>query len=288
MAERPAWLRVRAPSPHEAEGIAAVRATLRAHGLSTICQGAKCPNQVECWGARAATFLLLGDVCTRACRFCGVAHAATGEPLDPLAPQRVARAAAALGLRYVVLTSVDRDDLADGGAGSLAATVRAVRDELPAARVEVLLPDFGGDGAALATVVAAGPDVLGHNLETVRRITPHVRDRRASYDRSLRVLAQLAATGGGRPAKSGLMLGLGETLDEVREALRDLRAAGVVALTLGQYLPPSARAVPVARYVPPETFDALGREARELGFSYVASGPLVRSSYHAEEAEFAA
>lgn len=284
MAERPAWLRVRAPSAAEAEGMRAVRDVLREEHLSTICQGARCPNVVECWGARTATFLLLGDVCTRACRFCSVRHASHGAELDPAEPRRVATAVRKLGLRYVVLTSVDRDDLPDSGSQAIAAVVRAVKESSPEARVEVLLPDFSGDPLALSRVLASGADVFGHNVETVRRVSPALRDKRASYDRSLEVLAYLRAGSRGRPVKSGLMLGLGEEPGEIREAMTDLRAAGVSALTLGQYLAPSSRSVPVHRFVAPEEFDALAREAWSLGFTSVASGPRVRSSYHAAEA----
>ncbi len=282
MDSRPVWLRVRAPSAAEAAEMGVVRAVLEEQGLRTICQGARCPNVVECWSARTATFLLLGGTCTRACRFCAVPHASHGEELDPSEAERVAAAVERLGLRHVVLTSVDRDDLPDGGAAAIAKVVRAVKRASVGARVEVLMPDFGGNPGALSRVVSSGADVLGHNVETVRRLAPAMRDRRASYEGSLNVLAHLAVGAEGRPVKSGLMLGLGEEVDEIRAALGDLRRAGVTSLTLGQYLPPSRRAAPVRRYVPPGEFDALAREARRLGFAHVASGPLVRSSYHAE------
>ena len=284
MPSLPVWLRVRAPSPRQAEDMEAVRAVLSEERLRTICQGARCPNTVECWSARTATFLLLGDVCTRACRFCAVTHAATGRDVDPGEAQRVAAAVERLGLRYVVLTSVDRDDLSDGGASTIVDTVRAIKRSMPEARVEVLLPDFGGDTRALSRILASEADVLGHNVETVRRLSPLLRDRRASYQRSLDVLASLSLSCGGRRVKSGLMLGLGESLDEVQEAMSDLRKVGVTSLTLGQYLSPSRHAAPVHRYVCPEEFDALALAARALGFTTVASGPLVRSSYHAEAA----
>ncbi len=282
MSDRPVWLRVHAPSEAEAEGMRAVREVLQEERLHTICQGARCPNVVECWSARTATFLLLGEICTRACRFCAVQHAARGEELDPSEPDRVAAAVRRLGLRYAVLTSVDRDDLPDGGSAAIAQTVTAIQRGAAETRVEVLLPDFGGDPRALSLILSSGADVLGHNLETVRRISPALRDARASYERSLDVLAYLRLGSEGRPVKSGLMLGLGEELDEIRETMDDLRRAGVTSLTLGQYLAPSRRAAPVRRYVHPDEFDALGREAHAAGFLSVASGPLVRSSYHAE------
>ncbi|MCX6091576.1 MAG: lipoyl synthase [Candidatus Bipolaricaulota bacterium] len=284
MNDRPVWLRVRAPSEAEAEGMRAVRDVLDAERLHTICQGAQCPNVVECWSARTATFLLLGEICTRACRFCAVRHAARGEELDPSEPDRVAAAVQRLGLRYAVLTSVDRDDLPDGGSVAIAETVMAIKRRSPETRVEVLLPDFGGDPRALSHVLSSGADVLGHNLETVRRISPALRDARASYERSLDVLAYLRLGSEGRPVKSGLMLGLGEELGEIREAMGDLLRAGVTSLTLGQYLAPSRQAAPIRRYVHPDEFNALAREARAAGFVSVASGPLVRSSYHAEAA----
>ncbi len=262
----------------------AVRGVLEEERLHTICQGARCPNVVECWSAHTATFLLLGEVCTRACRFCAVRHGRWGEEIDPGEPGRVAAATRRLGLRYVVLTSVDRDDLPDGGAAAFCRTVEAIKQGSPDTRVELLLPDFGGAPLSLTHVCASDADVLGHNLETVRRISPVLRDPRASYERSLEVLAFLRLGGRGRPIKSGLMLGLGEERDEVIEALTDLRAAGVSSLTLGQYLPPLRRAAPLRRYVAPEEFDLLAQEARGLGFDTVAAGPRVRSSYHAEAA----
>jgi lipoic acid synthetase len=284
VSERPVWLRVRAPSAAEAEGMRAVRDVLQQERLHTICQGAQCPNVVECWSARTATFLLLGEVCTRACRFCAVRHASRGQEIDSGEPERVAVAVRKLSLRYVVLTSVDRDDLSDGGSTAFCDAVRAIKRASPETRVEVLLPDFGGDPRSLARVLASGADVLGHNVETVRRLSPVLRDRRASYERSLDVLAALRLGGGRRPVKSGLMLGLGEEPDEVRETLADLRRVGVSSLTLGQYLAPSRKAVPVRRYVPPEEFEELAKDARDLGFDPVTSGPRVRSSYHAEAA----
>ena len=282
MSERPVWLRVRAPSAAEAEGMRAVRDVLQQERLHTICQGAQCPNVVECWSARTATFLLLGEVCTRACRFCAVRHASRGQEIDSGEPERVAAAVRKLSLRYVVLTSVDRDDLPDGGSTAFRETVQAIKRIAPETRVEVLVPDFGGDVRSLARILSSGADVLGHNVETVRRISPALRDRRASYERSLEVLATLRLGSGGRPVKSGLMLGLGEEPGEVLEAFTDLRRAGVSSLTLGQYLAPSSRAAPVRRYVPPEEFEELAQDARALGFDPVTAGPRVRSSYHAD------
>lgn len=276
---KPRWLR--APLGG-GERYRRVRATLRTLALHTVCEGASCPNAGECWSAGTATFLLMGDVCTRGCRFCDVPCSAAPPPLDPREPERVAQAVAELGLDHAVLTSVDRDDLPDGGAAHFAETIRRVR-ALGRPRVEALTPDFGGDPGALALIGDAGPDVFGHNLETIRRLTPGVRDPRAGYDRSLGVLAQVKREFPRMVTKSSLLLGLGETGPEVTEAMRDLRAAGVDALTLGQYLRPSPRQLPVAAWIPPERFVALEAEARSLGFGFVASGPLVRSSYHAAQ-----
>jgi len=282
VSERPGWIRVRAPSAMEMDGVRAVREALSRHRLMTVCQSAVCPNAVECWGGRTATFMVLGRVCTRACRFCAVE---TGDPrgaVDADEPKRLAAAVADLGLRYVVLTSVDRDDLLDGGAELFARCVEELKSQADAPRVEVLLPDFRGDCGALARLVGTQADVFGHNLETVRRLSPALRDRRASYDQSLRVLAHLAHAAGGRKVKSGLMLGLGETRCEIREALCDLRQAGVDFVTIGQYLRPTPRAIEVARYVSPTEFEAIRQEGEEMGFDAVLAGPFVRSSYHAE------
>lgn len=276
---KPPWLRTRPPGDG---AYRAVKGTLRGQGLHTVCEEARCPNLGECWGCGTATFLLLGDTCTRNCRFCAVR---TGNPhgvVDPEEPRRVAEAARDWKLRYVVLTSVDRDDLPDLGAGHFAAVVRAIREAAPGVAVEVLVPDFGARRALVATVVAAGPGVYAHNVETVERLQAQARDRRASWRTSLDALA-LAREVGAPLTKSSLMLGLGETDDDVRAALRDLRGVGVEALTLGQYLAPTARHLPVQAYVTPERFEAWGEEARALGFRYVASGPLVRSSYRAGE-----
>jgi lipoic acid synthetase len=255
----------------------AIRALVRDHGLRTVCQSAACPNRNECWNAGTATFLLLGNACTRGCRFCNIP---AGDPpsADPDEPRRVADAVASLGLSYAVVTSVTRDDLPDGGAGAFAETIRSIRRRMPGCRVEVLIPDFQGSPAALGTVLAASPDVLNHNMETVPSLYPQVRPR-ADYERSLQVLARAAELG--FLTKSGMMLGLGEDHAEVRRVMVDLRDAGCELLTLGQYLQPRKDLLPVARYYHPEEFQMLEREGRELGFRVVQAGPRVRSSYHA-------
>ena len=275
----PAWLRV--PFRGAAER-GEVGRLLRRLELNTVCEGAHCPNLCECWQRRTATFMILGDRCTRQCRFCAVP---TGQPaaVDPDEPARVAEAAERLSLRHAVVTSVTRDDLADGGAGQFAAVIDALRRRCPAIAIEVLTPDFGGASAALLTVLKAAPDVLNHNLETSRRLSPAVRPQ-ADYERSLALL-RAAACEARVPmrVKSGFMLGMGETAPDVRELLADLRAAGVTVLTIGQYLPPSAAHWPLDRYVPPDEFDEWGRIAREeYGFAAVASAPRVRSSYLAD------
>ena len=273
----PSWFR--RPLPPGAEG-GRVKQLLGRHGLHTVCEGAQCPNRAGCWQDGAAAFLILGDACTRDCRFCAIPHDARPAPPDPEEPARLAEAAAAMGLRHVVVTSVTRDDLPDGGAAHFAATIRAIRARRPDASVEVLVPDFQNAGPAIDLVLAARPDIFNHNLETVERLQPAVRPQ-ADYRRSLAVLRR-AAEAGAR-TKSGLMLGLGETDTELAAALRDLRAAGVALLTLGQYLAPSPAHHPVARFVPPAEFDRWRDEALALGFTSVASAPHVRSSYHAEE-----
>jgi lipoyl synthase len=273
----PSWFRV--PVPPGAEG-SRVKQLLDRLDLHTVCEGAKCPNRAACWHDSAAAFLILGDACTRDCRFCAIPHAARPAPPDPGEPARLAEAAAAMDLRHVVVTSVTRDDLPDGGAAHFATTIRAIRARLPAATVEVLIPDFQGDPGALDLVLAAKPDILNHNLETVKRLHPTVRPQ-AGYQRSLSVLRQAAQAG--TRTKSGLMLGMGETDAEISAALADLRTAGVSLLTLGQYLAPSTAHHPVARFVPPDEFDRWRDEALVLGFASVAAAPQVRSSYHAGE-----
>ena len=284
MPKHPSWIKVRVPTPAQSEGMAEMRDLLARHDLETVCQGAQCPNAVECWSARTATFMVLGDTCTRGCRFCDVP---TGNPrgiVDDEEPQRLASAVRELGLNYVVLTSVDRDDLPDGGAAAFAEVVDAITDATDDTIVEVLMPDFGGSHESLNRMVATKAEVFGHNLETVRRLSPQLRDRRADYEQSLDVLRYLSEVSGDRTVKSGLMVGLGESVDEIREAMADLHDAGVTMLTVGQYLQPSPTAVPVARFVPPEEFKTLETFARSLGFKAVVAGPLVRSSYHAADA----
>lgn len=273
----PVWFRQ--PLPTGAAG-GRVRRLLGQHGLHTVCEGAKCPNRTACWHESAAAFLILGDTCTRACRFCAIPHAVRPAPPDPGEPARLAEAAAALGLRHVVVTSVTRDDLPDGGAAHFAAVIRALRARLPGAAVEVLIPDFRGNVSALDIVLAEKPDILNHNLETVESLQPVIRPQ-ADYQRSLTVLRRAGQQGA--RTKSGLMLGLGETDTQVAFALRDLRLANVEMLTLGQYLAPSPAHHPVARYVPPADFERWRTFALNFGFRSVAAGPQVRSSYHAEE-----
>lgn len=252
--------------------------------LGTVCREARCPNLPECWSAGAATLMLLGTECTRRCTFCAVTTHWPRGVVDRSEPHRVAEAVRRWRLRYVVLTQVCRDDLADGGASVLVDTVERIRAESPGTLVELLIGDLGGEPDALAAVVRARPDVLSHNLETVRSLSAEVRDRRAGYDRSLAVLARMRALGGPRlVTKSSLMLGLGETAAEIRSAFLDLRTADVRLLTLGQYLRPTAVHRPVARFVPPEEFDGWRREALSNGFAGAEAGPLVRSSYRAEE-----
>ncbi len=275
---KPPWLRRRLPTGPAYEE---VRALLEKSRLHTVCQEACCPNLWECFSRKTSTFMILGSRCTRDCRFCAVGHGPP-EPPDPQEPARVAAAAADLGLSYVVVTSVTRDDLADGGAGLFAETIRALCRAVARVRVEVLVPDFQGDGDALRTVLGAGPDVLNHNIETVPRLYPTVRPR-AQYRRSLQLLARSREWAPAIPTKSGLMLGLGETDTEIRATLEELREAGCAILTLGQYLQPSAGHLPVMRFVPPEAFLGWRETGLAMGFSEVAAGPFVRSSYHARE-----
>jgi lipoic acid synthetase len=277
---KPPWLTVKvADGPR----YRAVRRTVADQGLHTVCQEARCPNQGECWGAGTATFLLLGGVCTRGCSFCAVTRGDPAGTVDTAEPQRVAAAVRQMGLAYAVLTSVTRDDLPDGGAGVYAATLRALRDLAPPPRTEVLIPDYGP--AALDTVLAAGPDVLAHNLEVVERLTPQLRHRRFGYRRSLDVLRRASASSSwGGMVKSSLLLGLGETDTEVARALDDLLAAGTRLLVLGQYLQPTRAHAPVVEYVTPERFEVWADRARSLGFAFVAAGPRVRTSYRAAEA----
>ncbi len=277
----PPWIRMSLPR----EQYPRVRALLQEQRLSTVCREARCPNLTECWSAGTATLILLGDTCTRRCSFCAVTTRSQGGHLDETEPGRVARAVDDWGLSYVVLTQVCRDDLSDQGAGALARTVRAIHERRPKVRVEVLACDLGGSEESIGTVLGSQPEVFAHNLETVRRLSPEVRDRRAAYDLSLRTLRLAKEIGPrARLTKSSLMLGLGEERSEVVEAMSDLRRAGVDLLTLGQYLRPGGgRFRPVSRYVTPEEFEDLAEEGRRMGFLGVASGPLVRSSYRADE-----
>lgn len=274
----PEWLR--RPLAHAGE-YRAVEGLLDELHLATVCQEAKCPNRGECYAGGTATFLIAGDACTRGCRFCAV-ETRPPLPLDPYEPVRVAEAVARLALRHAVVTMVTRDDLPDGAAAHVAATVAAIRAAAPGVAVEVLVSDFGGDGASIDVAIDARPDVFNHNLETVPRLYAEVRPG-ASYERSLRVLTRAKEHAPDMSTKSGLMLGLGETHDEVVAVMRDLRAVGCDYLTLGQYLRPSARHLPVAEFVTPDAFAALAREGYQLGFHGVASAPFVRSSYHAAE-----
>jgi lipoic acid synthetase len=264
------------------ESFARTRTLLQELNLHTVCESARCPNHWECWSKRTATFMIAGDRCTRACGFCAVT---TARPfaLEADEPARVAEATKRLGLKHVVITAVARDDLRDGGAEHFRQTIEAVRAGNPGILIEVLTPDFNDDPAAIATVLAAKPEIFNHNLETVRRLSPCVRSR-ATYDRSLSVLAAVKRQAASPIwTKSGLMLGLGETAEELFTAMDDLRRVGCDILTLGQYLQPTLKHLPVREFVQPEKFDAYGARARELGFLHVASGPLVRSSYHADD-----
>jgi lipoyl synthase len=275
---KPPWLRRKLPSGPEHEQ---VRALIRQGQLHTVCQEAMCPNQFECFSARTATFLILGATCTRHCRFCNIESGPMRQP-DPKEPVRVAEAAQRMKLRYVVVTSVTRDDLPDGGAGIFSETIMAIRKKIPRALVEVLIPDFQGDLNALKTVVDARPNVLNHNIETVSRFYPTVRPE-ADYHRSLELLRSASTMDENVATKSGIMLGFGETTDEIKQTLYDLRSSGCRIVTIGQYLQPTQRHLPVTRFVPPEEFEKLRDEALKMGFSEVASGPFVRSSYHAKE-----
>ena len=282
-ARRPEWLRAPAPV---GENYRVLRELVEGLNLHTVCESAACPNVGECWNRRTATFMILGNVCTRRCGFCAIQK---GAPLavDEDEPRRVAEAVAALDLRYAVITSVNRDDRKDGGARQFADTIEAIRSRVPGCKVEVLIPDFQGSREALRMVMDARPDVLNHNIETAPRLYRQVR-LRARYERSLELLANAKAMRAEIPTKSGLTLGLGETRDEVLEVMRDLRAHSVDILTLGQYLSPSPKHLPVLRFVPPREFTEYREAGREMGYAHVEAGPLVRSSYHADGAGEAA
>ena len=276
--DRPRWLRAPAPAGENYRDLKDLIDRLRLH---TVCESAACPNVGECWNQRTATFMILGNVCTRRCGFCAVQKGAP-LPVDYDEPRRVAEAVAAMGLKFAVITSVNRDDREDGGAELFALVIKAIRERIPGCGVEVLIPDFQGSHAAVETVMAAAPDVLNHNTETVPRLYRQVR-LGARYERSLDVLAHARAISPGTPTKSGLMLGLGERTDEVLAVMRDLRAHHVQILTLGQYLRPSPQHLPIVRYVAPEEFEEFRRAGYQMGFAHVESGPLVRSSYHAAD-----
>lgn len=280
MTERrlPQWLKVKMPG---SEGYRQIKGLLDGAQLNTVCAEAHCPNIGECWDRGTATFMILGDICTRACAYCAVD---TGKPvgLDLQEPARVADAVARMSLRYAVITSVDRDDLPDGGASIFAQTIRQVRKRMPDTKVEVLIPDFQGDSDALKKVMDASPDTLNHNIETVRRVFGRVRPK-GNYDGSLELLARAKDIVPNAVTKSGMMVGLGETWDEIGETMHDLRKVDCDLLTIGQYLRPSKKHVALAKWYTPAEFDELGAIGRSLGFSHVASGPLVRSSYHADE-----
>ena len=276
--KKPRWLKKKLPTGPEYEKVKELIGKDRLH---TVCQEAKCPNIWECFSRQTATFLIMGSRCTRNCRFCSVTQGPVESP-DPTEPERVAAAVRQMGLRYVVITSVTRDDLPDGGAAFFAATIEAVHRQIPSAKVEVLIPDFQGNAEALQSVLEAGPDVLNHNIETVPRLYKLVRPQ-ARYKRSLQLLSRVQKYAPGLPIKSGLMLGLGESSEEIRSTLKDLIGAGCRILTLGQYLQPSKAHLPVKRFVSPAEFENWKNIALEMGFCEVASGPFVRSSYHAKE-----
>jgi lipoic acid synthetase len=274
--KKPKWLRVKLPI---GENYKKVRSLVDEHKLHTICESGSCPNMGECWGEGTATFMILGNICTRSCGFCAVQ---TGRPdaVDEFEPGRVANSVKLMGVKHAVITSVDRDDLKDGGAEIWAQTVRAIRNQSPGTTLETLIPDFAGKWENLQVIIDVAPEIVSHNLETVRRLTKQVRIQ-AKYDRSLEVLFRLKK--GGMRTKSGVMLGLGESEEEIIETMTDLRSVGVDILTLGQYLQPTPKHLPVQEFITPERFDKYGQLGKEMGFRYVESGPLVRSSYHAEK-----
>lgn len=281
---KPSWLKVRPAGDHAAQAeYSRLRKSLRTLGLSTVCEEARCPNIGECWGGGTATIMLMGDTCTRGCRFCNIKTSRAPPPLDANEPTKVGTTVTQWGLKYVVLTSVDRDDVPDGGAAHIAATVRELKQRDSGLLVETLTPDFQGVLEHVDTVTSAGMDVFAHNVETVRRLTPVVRDRRAGYDQSLRVLEHAKKTHPDLVTKTSVMLGVGETEQEIRQTMRDCLDVGVEVITFGQYLRPSKRHLKVEQWVTPQEFDAWREEGERMGFAYVASGPLVRSSYRAGE-----
>lgn len=276
---KPEWLRIKARNTDQ---VMQVRAMLRRLSLHTVCQEAACPNLIECFGRKTATFMILGSSCTRNCSFCNVTKAEP-EPLDQQEPEKVAQATSELGLKHLVITSVTRDDLSDGGAGHFASVIRAVQNTCPDTVIEVLIPDFKGEESALLTIVEAGPHIINHNVETVPRLYPAVRPM-ALYDRSISLLKNVKQMDKDIHTKSGIMVGLGEQYDEVLCVMGDLVAVGCDLLTIGQYLAPSRDHHPVIEYIHPDLFEAYKRDGLRLGFKYIASGPLVRSSYHADRA----
>ncbi|MGH6830462.1 MAG: lipoyl synthase [bacterium] len=276
---RPPWIKARLPAGETFERTREILDGLR---LVTVCREALCPNVSECWGHGTATIMVLGDTCTRGCRFCAVTTGNPGGRTDPTEPERVAEAVRRMGMKYIVLTSVDRDDLPDGGASHFAACVRAIKRRSPEVKVETLIPDFRADRSALDILCASEPDVIAQNMETVERLTYYARDKRAGYSQTLKVLDYVKKARPHHFTKTGLMLGLGEFEQEIEQTMKDLRAVNVDILTLGQYLQPTKKHLPVSRYVTPEEFMAYGQMARALGFKAVASAPLVRSSYRAD------
>jgi len=279
---KPSWLKVKLPTGSKQERFARIRGRARELGLSTVCEEAQCPNIGECWGGGTATFMVMGSICTRGCRFCAVNTSRNGNPLDPEEPRNVAVAISEMELDYVVVTSVDRDDLPDGGAGHFAACIEEIHELNPSTMVEVLVPDFSGSSDLLSKVVEAKPEVLAHNVECVDRFTRTVRDPRAGYTQSLEVL-KAAKQLGADYTKSSIMVGLGESREEMITCMQDLRSVGVDFLTVGQYLRPSEKHLALQRYVTPEEFLEYEELGLNMGFTYVASGPLVRSSYKAGE-----
>ncbi|MCF8885118.1 MAG: lipoyl synthase [Nitrososphaerota archaeon] len=280
---KPEWIRTRMPSGEE---YVRVRVILKRYKLNTVCEDALCPNLSNCWGSGTVTIMILGNICSRACRFCAVRSGDPGGKIDLDEPRRVGLAVRELGLKYVVITSVTRDDLPDGGASIYAETVREIKKNNRDVIVEILIPDFNNSRESIRTIVESGPEVIGHNIETVERLTPLVRDPRAGYWKSLKTLKMVKEENPNIYTKSSLMLGLGETREEVIRTMRDLRNVGVDFLTLGQYLRPTKKHIPVVEYIAPETFNEYKKIGEELGFIYVASGPLVRSSYLAGEYYF--
>lgn len=280
---KPEWLKIRPPSGSGLTVYAEVKETVHGLGLTTVCEEAKCPNMSECWSGGTATFMVLGKDCTRGCRFCHVRTSAKGEAVDPFEPYKLAQAIKAFGLKYIVITSVDRDDLADQGAGHFAKCIQEVKKQNPGILIEVLIPDFRANTDCLDTIIAAQPEVIAHNIETVKRLQPTVRDRRANYEQSLSVLEYVKKKSPSTVTKSSIMVGLGEREEEVLQTMDDLRSRGVECLTLGQYLQPSHRHLKVSEFVTPTQFEKYKEAGLEKGFLYVASGPFVRSSYRAGE-----